>query len=432
MSRYSWLLLLLPALAFLLRVDFIFYILYIAVGVFLWSRWHTPRALRHLSATREYRQRAFLNESVAIKLTLSNSSRLPIPWLQIQEHVPPELHQRETLQLVRYVRGRQTISHTYHVKGQQRGYYTLGPLRLMNGDLFGLTKPARSYLSPNFLTVYPQIVPLERLGIPSRLPFGNIAGRQRLFEDPARPMGVREYRSGDSWRRINWKASAHTDQFLVRTLEPAISLETIILLDLNSLSYERRTRHETTEWAIVLAASLAAHLISRRQAVGLSSNGVDPLRLQEDERVFDEITGRLSFDSAAATDGLERYMAPTIPPRNGRPHLMRILEQLARLTSRETVPFVEWASGACTNLSWGVTVLVITAQGDEDTSNALHQLARRGFNPVLLAVEPTANFSRARERARHLGFQAYNIRGRHDLAQWQQARPSPSSTVSLR
>lgn len=430
MSRYSWLLLLLLAIAFLLRVDFIFYILYIALGIFVWSRWRTPRALRRLSAAREYRRRAFLGEPVEIKLTLTNYSRLTIPWLQITEYIPPELRVEESVQLVRPIRGRRTISHTYHVRGQQRGYYSLGPLRLMNGDLFGLAKPNFGYLAPDYLTVYPQIISLAELGLPSRLPFGTIAGHQRLFEDPARAMGVRAFRSGDSLRQINWKASAHTGQHLVRTLEPAISLETAILLDLHSGSYERRSRHEATEWAIVVAASLAAWLINQRQAVGLSSSGVDPLRLQADERVFDEVTGRLLFE--AAEGNLNRYMAPAIASRNGRPHLMKILEQLARLDTRETIPFPEWAPGACMNLSWGITILAITARGDEATINMLHHLVRQGFNPILIAIEPTANFGRVREQARRLGFRAWNISSRHDLTQWQRPRTAPSTRAALR
>lgn len=432
MSRYSWLLLLLLAIAFLLRVDFIFYILYIAVGIFAWSRWHTARALGKLTAAREFRRRAFLGESVEVKLTLTNTSRLAVPWLQIQEHVPPELRVEESVQLVRAIHGRQMISHTYHVKGLQRGYYSLGPMQLTNGDLFGLAKPRSGYLAPDYLTVYPRIIPLARLGLPSRLPFGTIASRQRLFEDPARPMGVREFRSGDSLRQMNWKAGAHTGKLLVRTFEPAISLETAILLDLYSGSYERRNRHEATEWAIVVAASLATHLVNQRQSVGLSSNGVDPLRLQADKRVFDEVTGRLLFDSAAAEGGLGRYLAPPIAPRNGRPHLMKILEQLARLDMGETIPLSQWAPSACTNLSWGVTVPVITGQGDETTCNMLHQLARSGFNPILIAIEPTANFGFVRERARRLGFQAYHIVNQRDLSLWHRPVTGPAEGAILR
>ena len=85
------------AVAFLLRVDFIFYILYVLVGVFLWSRWFTPRAMRNLTAARTYRRRAFLGETVEVTLTLTNKSRLSLPWLQFHESVPPELRLEESI-----------------------------------------------------------------------------------------------------------------------------------------------------------------------------------------------------------------------------------------------------------------------------------------------------------------------------------------------
>ncbi len=429
MNQYLWLLLLLLGVAFLLRVDFIFYILYVAAGVFAWSRWYADRALQNLSGVRHYRRRAFLGETVAIRLSLTNKSRLALPWVEFHESVPPELRLGQATRQVVTLRGRQTADFTYHVKAQQRGYYQLGPLRLSTGDLFGLARQRYGTLPPDHLTIYPRIIPLAHLGLPSRLPFGTVASRQRLFEDPARPMGVREFRSGDSLRRMNWKASAHTQKLLVRTFQPAISLETAILLDLNSTAYERRERYAATEWAIVVAASLAAHLTDARQSVGLMSNGIDPLRVQEETHEFDEVTGRLLFH-APADKGPAAYMATPIVPRNGRPHLMKILEQLARVEPAETMPFAEWAPAAGVGLNWGVTILAITARGDARVANVLHRMARAGFNPILIAVEPDANFSLVRERGRRLGFQAFNVSDRRDLAPWQQpAHVAPRSAT---
>ena len=429
MPPYLWLALLLLGVAFLLRVDFIFYILYVLIGVFLWGRWFTPRAMRNLIAGRTYRRRAFLGETVEVTLTLTNKSRMGLPWLQFHESVPPELRLEEPPQRVVSLGGRQTRQHTYQVKGLQRGYYRLGPLRLTGGDLFGLAKSRLGYLPPDYLTVYPRIVPLSQLGLPSRLPFGTIGSHQRLFEDPARPMGARDFRSGDSQRQINWKASAHTQKLLVRTFEPAISLETMILLDLHAEDYDRRDRLYWTEWAIVAAASLATHLVNQRQAVGLMSNGVDPLRLQEDARQFDEVTGRLTFDAGAGSQNLRAYMPTPIAPRAGRPHLMKILEQLARLDARQTIPLHEWAASAGVHLSWGVTIVALTGQWDEPRCNALHRLARAGFNPILVAVEPDANFGRVRERARRLGFRAYNLSSRAELERWEEATARPAGVA---
>jgi uncharacterized protein (DUF58 family) len=430
MSRYFWLLLILTAVALFLRVDFIVYILYVVAGIFLWSRFYTPRAVKHLVVSRDYARRAFLGETVAVNLTVRNDGRLPIPWVQLSESVPPELRIEEQSQRVVALRGRTSESYSYHVRAQQRGYYQLGPLRMISGDVFGLANQQLGYLPPDYLTVYPRIVTLSHLGLPSRLPFGTIASRQRLFEDPARPMGARQFRSGDSLRQINWKASAHTQQLLVRTFQPAISLETVILLNLHQGDYERRDRIYSAEWAVVVAASLASYLIRERQPVGLMSNGVDPLRIQEDEREYDDVTGRLLFRSPALlADKAAGYTSAPIKPHTGRAHLMKMLEQLARVESAGTVAFAQWAPLITLDLSWGMTILAVTARGDDATCNVLHRLARAGYNPVLIAVEPDLNFGQVRERARRLGFRAFNVSGRGGLDQWRRDRGGASLAV---
>ena len=154
MPRFTWLLLLLLGVAFLLRVDFIFYILYVVTGVYLWSRWYSLHVLEKLEASRRYRQRAFLGESVDVMLTLTNKSRLAVPWLQFQESVPPELRLQATTSRVVTLRGRETVHYSYQVKAMQRGYYQLGPLRITSGDLFGLARQRFGTLPADHLTVY--------------------------------------------------------------------------------------------------------------------------------------------------------------------------------------------------------------------------------------------------------------------------------------
>ena len=96
---------------------------------------------------------------------------------------------------------------------------------------------------------------------------------------------------------------------------------------------------------------------------------------------------------------------------------MRILESLARLQAADSDTFAQWSLEACAHLSWGVTVLAITPTSDESTCQALHRLARSGFNPVLIVTEP-AYFAPVRERARQLGFHAYRAASRTDLDEW--------------
>ncbi len=426
MGNFSALILILLLLAFFLRVDFIFYVIYVSVGIYAWGRWLMPRAIKNLHSARHYASHAFWGEVVPVAIELTNNGRLPIPWIQVQESVAIQLKHDDPLhQVVSLGRG-ETAEFQYAVIARRRGYYQLGPLRLTIGDLFGIYPEQVAFLPADYLTIYPRITPLTQLGLPSRLPFGTIASHQRLFEDPARPMGIRDFRSGDSMRQINWKASAHTRQLMVKTFQPAISLETAVLLNLHTADYQYGNRQDTTEWAIEVAASLAAHLVNQRQGVGLITNGIDPLASGQHQ--FDEASGRLLRPSHTVIQAQpEAFIPAAIPPRNGRPHLIKILERLARIEAEKTLPFAQWAATACLHLNWGVTILAITATGSEAVCHSLHRLVRTGFNPILIVVEPDGNFGLVRERARRLGFAAYNVANPHDLDPWR--RPYSAGAV---
>ena len=398
------------------RLDFIFYVIYLCLGIYAWSLWFPGFALRRLVIRREYAHNAFLGEYVPVRLELENEFRLPIPWVQFKESVPLRLRADSNQTQVMTLPGKGRVSYEFRIWAARRGYYRIGPLQVTVGDLFGFREES-GRIPGDFLTIYPRIIPLTRLALPSRLPFGTIASRQRLFEDPARPQGVREYRPGDSLRRINWKASAHTNDLLIRTLDPAISLETMILLNLRLEEYERRNRYDGPEWGIVLAASLAAHLIDRRQSVGLASNGTDPLASAAAAALlFDEESGRLLQPDATTIANL----ASPIPPRRGRAQLMKILETLARTEAVERdAAFAQWLPAPCIHLGWGVTVLIVSPRGDPQVCQAAHRLLRSGFNPLLLVTERQANFGSVRERARRLGFGALEVTDERALKNWQ-------------
>src|SRR5690606_28467782 len=78
-------------LALLPRLDIVFYIVYAIAGIYFLARWMTPRAFRALKMDRQFADHAFLGERVEVTLRLHNQKRLPLPWLQLDESVAPEL-----------------------------------------------------------------------------------------------------------------------------------------------------------------------------------------------------------------------------------------------------------------------------------------------------------------------------------------------------
>ena len=135
-------------------------------------------------------------------------------------------------------------------------------------------------LEPAHLIVYPKVLPLTRLKLPTHSPQVVLATPTPLFQDPNRITGVRSYVQGDNPRHIHWPASATTGQVLVKQFQPAIARDTAIFLNLNRADYsQRRAQADVAiELAIVVAASLANHIvIVDNLAVGLSTSGTDPL-----------------------------------------------------------------------------------------------------------------------------------------------------------
>jgi len=282
----------------------------------------------------------------------------------------------------------------YLVDARKRGYYPIGPLSLSTGDIFGLRESLQAVMPEQHLVVYPKIVPFAAMEIPSHSPQGTLRHTLPLFEDPTRAFGKRGYLSGDSLRRVDWKSSAATGQLQVKLFEPSISLETFVILNLNAEDYYYRSRIDSAELAIIIAASIANWVAENKQMVGLMVNGRDPL----------------------AEDGRPQ----TIPPRKGKHHLMRLLETLARVEVKDNLPLVPLIEQQRFKLGWGTSLIVITGRADDELMNQLYQARRGGQNAILILTgrDGTDEFSRARAQA--YGIPIFPLASERDLKIWMQ------------
>jgi uncharacterized protein (DUF58 family) len=390
MGNLFWAILILFLVGAFMRMDWVYYLVYVLGGVWIFSHWWIRRVLTRLEVQRLMVDHAFLNERVPVTLRFLNRSRLPLPWLQIQEQAPLDVRDVSEYNKVITIGSQTKTDHTYSLYCKRRGYYLVGPLVLRTGDLFGFVNGARQENTAVPLIVYPQVVSLEKLGLPSRSPFGTLASRQRLFEDPARIAGVRSYASGDSQRSIHWKASAHENTLLVKKFQPAIALNVMVVLDLNRNAYPYRGEFGYSEWAIVVAASIAKHMIDQRQAVGLITNGEDAVS-----------------------------EAPTAPlsAHNGQGQLMNILSTLARVTMRPLEPtLADWLPAQLMEMEWGATLVLVTPKLEEATLWVLHQAYRRGSRIIVLVCAPQPDLDTLQSNAKRLGVQVYKTIWEKDLA----------------
>ncbi len=193
-------------------------------------------------------QRVFPGEYLELKLRVVNRKLLPLPWLQVNDEVPagftPDLHLvpgnkpgfnsiSQSTSILWY----SAINWKYRLFCNKRGYYPLGPLTVTSGDIFGFYPRTATEPVKDYIIVYPKIYPLGRLAIPSLYPLGEAKSEKRIFEDPSRTIGVRDYSPGDSLRRIHWKASARHQQLQVKVFEPTTTLKVAMFLAVDSFQY---------------------------------------------------------------------------------------------------------------------------------------------------------------------------------------------------
>ena len=230
-----------------------------------------------MGTKRRFQSHAFLGEEIKVNLQVRNKGWLPILWLELRETLPVALVGPNNFQSAIHLGPRAEAKFEYTVEARKRGYYPIGPLSISTGDILGLREALRAEIQAEHLVVYPKIIPFTSIGIPSHSPQGTLRHSLPLFEDPTRVLGKRPYRSGDSLRTIDWKASASAGQLQVRLFEPSIALETCIMLNLNAEDYYYRSRLDASELAIVVAASIANWIVNKKQMAGLLVNGHDPL-----------------------------------------------------------------------------------------------------------------------------------------------------------
>jgi uncharacterized protein (DUF58 family) len=334
----------------------------------LWSK----HALDNVSYERIIPEtRAFPGERMAMTLRLVNDKVLPVPLIEMRDAFPEGVLENETNLRPAAFPGFVLLGRTAHMSWYERinwpiefgaparGYYRLGPARLSSGDLFGLFPVDRDERGHDGLIIYPRIYSMQELGLPSRRPFGEQKGRERIFEDPSRIAGTREYRPGDPMRRIDWKGTARHQSLMSRVYEPSSTHHLLIALNVHTLAHTWEGYiPELLERLLSTAGSVARYGIDAGYSVGLSANGVYP----DSDRPL------------------------RVPVGSSSDHLMRILEALAVIGPLTLVPLQTVLDREAQNFPFGATLVCVTARMDAALAASLMHIAATGHAVTVLSV----------------------------------------------
>jgi uncharacterized protein (DUF58 family) len=353
----------------------------------LWSH----LSLARISCRRQLSERrVFPGEKIKVKLQVANRKPLPLPWIQVDDEIPQALGGnsglpgekpgsiliRRSAALLWY----SSVKWRYELPCLKRGYYPLGPAVISSGDIFGLYSRALKTPLEDHVIVYPSIFPVSRLRIPSHHPIGESRSEYRVFQDPTRMIGVRDYRHGDSLRHIHWKASSRLQALQVKVFEPTTSFKVALFLSVDSFTINGSFSEDPFELGISVVASLAHHLIEQGSPTGVFVN----------------------------TQSVDSGQAVSITPSGGRDQLPAILEALAKVTASPCSPFDLFLENEQKVLHAGTTVALILGKPPEKLPVLLNTLKENGFKLLVFFVGEE-NTSLSEE------FAAHRIRDASDL-----------------
>jgi uncharacterized repeat protein (TIGR01451 family) len=377
------------AVALVLESGLLAYAMYVLLGLLIVSRFLARRWVEGLSATRECsRDTAEVGETVTVTIRVRNSGALPVPWVLLEDLLPrkaltpthPRLHVKGHRLQVSMLAPRGEALVRYRLKLGLRGYYQIGPIVMESGDLFGLHRRNRVATEPHFLLVYPKVVPLEGFDLASRRPIGEIRLTHRLYEDPTRITGVREYQAGDPLNRIHWRATARTGLLHCKVYEPSTLAGATLLLDFHRRGYHRRGEPHRSELAVTAAASLAHAVYQLGQQIGLVTNGRDAADRIRTEGWDHDYRTRQAARAKVAMRGKSHRLRPIIvETRRGVEQFQSIRETLARVELTDGLSFGQLVIETASRLPRDATVIAILPKVSEKTALALGNLRRQGY-----------------------------------------------------
>ncbi|MGR6740504.1 DUF58 domain-containing protein [Microbacterium sp. F1-18] len=153
---------------------------------------------------------------------------------------------------------------TYRIRGTRRGIRDVGPFAIVVTDPFGFTRRSVRVGAVEPITVAPATVMLPPLAEYPGEAGGSLHTATHQLGEGADNLIPRTYAPGDSMRRINWRASAHHDELMVRQEEQESTPEATVVLDRAAVRWAPAAslpgEDPTFEAAVTAAVSAVARL----------------------------------------------------------------------------------------------------------------------------------------------------------------------------
>lgn len=319
---------------------FLFYAIFI-LSIYIWlvARY----SIRSIRVKRMFKKpRLTAGDTIEVEIEIMNLIDFPHSYLLIEDDRPDKLkHKIPNKKYIAYPWFRSKSIINYSIPSAERGIHKWRHIKIITGDIFGIIKIEKIIKLNSDIVVYPKSFPIKRWFSMNERNQGTAFTQNKISEDTASVVGIREYRKGDRFNRIHWKQSAKSMQLMTKEFERLITNDFVMILNQNKNDYPNE---DVFERSVELTAGLVKYAISNRFSTGFISEG--------------------NYKSV-------------ISMSRDKGQVSRVFEVLAMVEADSQVPFVETIKSEAPYLHLGVTLVLVTTKIDDDLYHLLGELAIR-------------------------------------------------------
>jgi uncharacterized protein (DUF58 family) len=252
------------------------------------------------------------------------------------------------------------------------GLYDVGDVEVRARDPFRLVVWEKRFERARTLKVYPRDESLSRILAPVETQAFTGSEVARVKGDGIEYADIRDYVPGDRVRSINWRASARRGDLIVNERHPERNTDVVLFVD--SFSDVRGEGRSTLEDAVRATATLASRYLERRDRVGLIAFG-----------------------------GILRWLRPGM----GRWQRVMLIETLLETGVEPTYTWRDVSLIPARILPPKALVVAVTPLVDSRFTAALENLRGRGFDLVVIEVDPVGFVEAGRGEVARLAYRLW-------------------------
>lgn len=330
------------------------FLFYSTIPIGLYSLLLPFYALRDAEVKRTTNQNEYVaGEQFLSTITIKRKFPFPLLYLIIEDELPPQFtscRQTKLNKVILFPGLKRNISFQYVIDTIPRGEHTFSSVRVKTGDLFGIMEKEVTFSAPGTFLVYPQYVDITYRQLENHFEQGALSANINLAKNSTVSVGVRDYKPGDRFSWIDWKATARTNNIMTKEFEQQRSHNIMIFMD--------RTESPLFESVVTFTASIVRSVLKQNSPASFVSVG-------KERTIF--------------------------PLDNGDTQLQQIFFHLAKVQADSVFPLSQSVEMELRKIYQPVTIILVTSDLSPDIQKAADCAAIKNRKLMVFVVKEKAN-----------------------------------------